>query len=334
VRKVLVIANYKKSFGGISGVVDTLLTNFKESEGLKLNLYNTKKNPFLRFFLIFNLLQKGKPYNVFHIHGCSHLGFFPIIIGVIAGKILGKRIIVTYHGGMLEDFIKKYSGFVKYFLSKSDTLTVPSTFLVNILEERGLEVEYLPNIVRLNNVSFKKRNIISPSLIITRSFEKVYNIPFAIRSFKEIQKIYPDALLRLVGSGSLESELKKLVKELDLRNVTFTGRVSNDRIGEELNKADIFINPTTVDNMPISLFEAFACGLPVLSTNVGGLPTFIEHEVNGLLIDSGNENQLVENIQFIMNNNQKAQCMINNGYNTFLKYSFESLKNNYIKLYE
>lgn len=333
-RKVLIIANYKKSVGGISGVIHTLMTNFNTSEEVELEIYNTKRSLISRMFLIFGLTIKAKNFNVLHVHGCSNFGFYPIIVGVIAGKILKKKIVITYHGGLLENFINNYSIFVKFFLSKATILTVPSSFLADILEKKKVRVEHIPNPIRLNNVYFKERKKISPDIVVTRSFEEVYNIPLAIHAFSKIQETFPDSSLRLVGDGSLEDELKTLVKKLNLKNVIFTGRISNDEIGEQLNQADIFVNPSKADNMPISLFEAFACGLPVISTDVGGIRAFIKHQHNGLLIESENIEQLVNNILFILADSKQTKSMINEGYNCMLQYSFDNLKDQYLELYK
>ncbi len=100
-----------------------------------------------------------------------------------------------------------------------------------------------------------------------------------------------------------------------------------------LNKADIYVNPTTADNMPLSLFEAFACGGPVISTNVGGLTNFIEDKVNGFLINNDDEKALIEKIEYILLNQSKIGTIIDKAYLTFQKYTWNQLKPCYYKLY-
>lgn len=332
-KKILIISNYKKSIGGISGQVEILLDKFNNNQ-ITCELFNTKTNNFKRLLLPYKLYKKSFGYDTFHIHGCSGLGFFPIIIGVLIGRYTKKKIIVTYHGGDLKKFIASYPKLVKYFLSKADVLTVPSQYLLYIFQENYLDAIYLPNIIREDNVKFKKRNIFYPKIIVTRSFEKIYNISLVIKAFAEIKKKHTGSKLYLIGDGSLKKNLQKEVKDLDVKGVVFVGRVRNSEIGNNLNKADIYINPTTADNMPISLFEAFACGLPVISTNVGGIPNFITDNENGFLIDSGNLKDLIKKIDFIVLNQDKIKPIVSKAYNTFLIYTWNFLKPKYNKLYE
>lgn len=331
--KILLISNYRPLVGGISGQIEILLEYFNDGNH-KVDLFNTKNNIFKRLVMPFALLYKGRNYDIFHIHGCSFLGFFPIIVGVTVGKILRKKIIITYHGGGLEEFIKKYKKIIKFYLKKADIITVPSKFLQFILLKNFIPSIYLPNIIRDDNVKFKRREIIKPSLIVTRSLEDVYNIPLVILAFKDLKKIVPDAKLKIVGDGKLKKYLIEMVKTEKINDIEFVGRVSNSMIGEILNSADIFVNPSNKDNMPLSLFEALACGLPVISTNVGGIPDYIIDGINGFLIAPDNKEQFISKILYILKNQQKVQEVIDNGYKTFKQLTIDNLKNEYLKLYE
>jgi glycosyltransferase involved in cell wall biosynthesis len=331
--KILLIANYKPSVGGISGQIEILLEYFNDNIN-QIDLFNTKDNIFKRILMPFVLFIKGRKYNIFHIHGCSFFGFFPIVIGVIIGRLLKKKIIITYHGGGLEEFINKYKTKVIYYLNKADIITVPSKYLQNILNDNSIKSKYLPNIIRDDNVYFKKRDILKPNLIVTRTLDEVYNIPLAIMAFKDLKKVIPDAKLTIVGDGKLKNEIYELVKKENIDDIEFVGRVPNSKIGEILNTADIFINPSNKDNMPLSLFEALACGLAVISTNVGGIPDYITDGINGFLIELNNKEQLMNKILYILNNQEEVQKIIYNGYQTFEQLTLNNLKSEYLKLYE
>ena len=331
--KILLIANYKPSVGGISGQIEILLKHFNDNKN-QIDLFNTKDNIFKRILMPFVLFIKGRKYNIFHIHGCSFFGFFPIVIGVIIGRLLKKKIIITYHGGGLDEFINKYKRKVIYNLNKADIITVPSKYLQNILNDNSIKSKYLPNIIRDDNVYFKKRDILKPNLIVTRTLDEVYNIPLAIMTFKDLKKVVPDAKLKIVGDGKLKNEIFELVKKENIDDIEFVGRVPNSKIGEILNTSDIFINPSNKDNMPLSLFEALACGLAVISTNVGGIPDYITDGINGFLIELNNKEQLINKILYILNNQDEVQKIIYNGYQTFEQLTLNNLKSEYLKLYK
>jgi len=331
--KILLIANYKPSVGGISGQIEILLKHFNDNKN-QIDLFNTKDNIFKRILMPFVLFIKGRKYDIFHIHGCSFFGFFPIVIGVIIGSLLKKKIIITYHGGELYEFINKYKTKVMYYLNKADIITVPSKYLQNILNDNSIKSKYLPNIIRDDNVYFKKRDILKPNLIVTRTLDEVYNIPLVIMTFKDLKKVVPDAKLKIVGDGKLKNEIFELVKKENIDDIEFVGRVPNSKIGEILNTSDIFINPSNKDNMPLSLFEALACGLAVISTNVGGIPDYITDGINGFLIEPNNKEQLTNKILYVLNNQAEVQKIIDNGYQTFEKLTLRNLKSEYLKLYE
>ena len=331
--KILLIANYKPSVGGISGQIEISLEYFNDNIN-QIDLFNTKDNILKRILMPFVLFIKGRKYDIFHIHGCSFFGFFPIVIGVMIGKLLKKKIIITYHGGGLDEFINKYKTKVIYYLNKADIITVPSKYLQNILNDNSIKSKYLPNIIRDDNVYFKKRDILKPNLIVTRTLDEVYNIPLAIMTFKDLKKVVPDAKLKIVGDGKLKNEIFELVKKENIDDIEFVGRVPNSKIGEILNTSDIFINPSNKDNMPLSLFEALACGLAVISTNVGGIPDYITDGINGFLIELNNKEQLINKILYILNNQDEVQKIIYNGYQTFEQLTLNNLKSEYLKLYK
>ncbi len=331
--KILLIANYKPSVGGISGQIEISLEYFNDNIN-QIDLFNTKDNILKRILMPFVLFIKGRKYDIFHIHGCSFFGFFPIVIGVMIGKLLKKKIIITYHGGELYEFINKYKTKVIYFLNKADIITVPSKYLQNILNNNSIKSKYLPNIIRDDNVYFKKREKLKPILIVTRTLDEVYNIPLSIMAFKDLKKVVPDAKLKIVGDGKLKNEILELVKKENIDDIEFIGRVPNSKIGEILNTADIFINTSNKDNMPLSLFEALACGLPVISTNVGGIPDYFTDGINGFLIEPNNKEQLTNKILYVLNNQDEVQKIIDNGYQTFEKLTLRNLKSEYLKLYQ
>jgi glycosyltransferase involved in cell wall biosynthesis len=98
-----------------------------------------------------------------------------------------------------------------------------------------------------------------------------------------VQDRWPDAELTLVGSGPEERRLRALAAELRLERVTFAGRVNPDDIAHAYAAHDIYLQTPNIDNMPTSIIEAYASGLPVVSTEAGGVPAILTHGVHGLL---------------------------------------------------
>jgi len=333
-KKILFVGNYEKSVGGISGQIEILRECLLKEE-ITAEIFTTKRCILVRFFLIFLLVFKASRYHILHIHGCSYVGgFFPIVIGTISGKLLKKKTIVTYHGGEAAIFFKKYPGFIKYFFSLADEITVQSGFLEDVFANYGIKVNVIPNILNFEYAKFRQREIIRPVLIVTRSLNRIYNIECAIRAFDIIKMKYHDASLIIVGDGPEMINLKNLVKNMNLVDVYFKGRVPNNNIFDELNEADIFVNPTTKDNMPVSVLEALACGLPVVSTNVGGIPKIIKDRLSGLLVDNNDHAEMATRITELIENHSLFKAMILNGVGLLERHKWHSVRDKWYALYE
>ena len=143
----------------------------------------------------------------------------------------------------------------------------------------------------------------------------------------------PNATLTLVGGGSIRTELEQFVKEQNIQDVTFSGRVDNSKIYEYLDKSDIMLSTPFVDNMPVSLLEGFNAGLLVISSNVGGVPYMITHRRNGLLIDSDNHQQLAEQMLYAVNHQQESQDMIHQAFQDVKSYAWFHVRSQLFTLY-
>ena len=164
-----------------------------------------------------------------------------------------------------------------------DKNIVPSRFLVDVFREFDIDASIIPNIVDLERFRFRERDPLRPRLVSTRNFDALYNVATTIRAFKIVQDRWPDATLTLVGGGAQEADLRALVAQLGLRDVTFVGRVTPQTIAQYYADNDIYIQSPNIDNMPTSVLEAFASGMPVVSTEAGGVPAILTHGVHGLL---------------------------------------------------
>ncbi len=154
----------------------------------------------------------------------------------------------------------------------------------------------MPNLVDLAQFRYRERTPLRPHLVCTRGFSAYYSVDVVVRAFAEVKKEYPEAQLDLVGGGPLEADIRKLVADLNLTGVNFTGVASRQEIGKYYDQADIFINASWLDNMPVSIIEAFAAGTPVVTTSPECMPYLVEHERTGLLSPVGDEKALAANV--------------------------------------
>lgn len=330
--KVLLISNYKPRTGGISGQVEILQRKLLE-EGITTDIFNTKGTIPYRLSLIQKLRKVGKCYDVFHIHCCSGWGFLPAVIGIRAGRLLHKRIVLTYHGGGGEKFFAKHTHLVRHYLTKTDANIVLSGFLGKVFDKYDIPYSIIPNIIELDGSHFRKRNPIQPHFICIRTLDPLYNHFCILKAFQLVKQQLPNATLTLVGGGSIRTELEQFVKEQNIQDVTFSGRVDNSKIYEYLDKSDIMLSTPFVDNMPVSLLEGFNAGLLVISSDVGGVPYMITHGRNGLLIDSDNRQQLAEQMLYAIEHQQESQDMIHQAFQEVKSYTWTNVRPQILRLY-
>lgn len=323
--KVLLVCNYKPGVGGISGQVEALQRHLRE-EGLQADIFSTKGSALKRLVLPLRLHKIISGYDVVHIHCCSGGGFLPAVLGINAAKRIGKRSILTYHGGGAEAFFSKHGNLVKKYLTRTDTNIVLSGFLGKVFDKYDIPYIIIPNIIELDESLYRERNAIQPSFICIRTHESIYNIPCILRAFKLVKEQIPEATLTLVGDGSLHDDLISQVAEMGLKDVTFTGRVDNSVIYRYLDKADIMLSSPVVDNMPVSLLEAMNAGLLVISSNVGGVPYIIEDGVTGLLFNSKDDQALAEKMLWAVNCQDESKRIIHNAKARINMYSWAEVK--------
>jgi len=146
----------------------------------------------------------------------------------------------------------------------------------------------------------------------------------ALRAFAIVKQTHENARMDIVGTGSEEPKLRAWVAEKRLEGVFFHGPVPNDEMPKYLDEADILLNPTNVDNLPMSLIEAFANGLPVVSTKVGGIPDLVGEET-ALLVEAGNYRAMAEKILCLLANPVLAQGLITSGRKLSESFSWERI---------
>lgn len=203
-------------------------------------------------------------------------------------RLIGKPYILTLHGGNLPVFAQSYPRRIRRLLSSANVVTTPSPYLLEALRLYRKDIRLLPNPLDLSHYIFGLREHPSPRLIWLRAFHKIYNPTLAIRSLSVLVRDFPDVHLTMIGPDKGDGSLKlvhHLARKLGIAERLFLpGKVSKAAVPHWLNQGDIFLNTTNVDSNPVSVLEAMACGLCVVTTNVGGLPHMVEHEDEALLV--------------------------------------------------
>lgn len=203
-------------------------------------------------------------------------------------RMVGKPYLLVLRGGDLPAFARRWPRRVKHLLQSAAAVTTPSPYLREQMSPYRADLLLQHNPLDLNRYNFRRRERPQPRLIWLRAFHETYNPSLAPRVVALLAQDIPDVHLIMVGRDKGDGSLQAMQRTATALGVStridLPGGVSKAEVSEWMNKGDIFLNTTNVDNTPISVLEAMACGLCVVSTNVGGIPYLLKHEHTALLI--------------------------------------------------
>lgn len=330
--RILIIANYTPSFGGISGQVE-VLRHCLCRERIKNSIFSLRGNAFKRIIYFSRLLCVARNYDVLHIHGCSWRGFLPIIMGVIAGGLWKKRIIITYHGGDADKYFAKKSRFVKRWLLRADKVIVLNGYLEKVFDKYHIPCVVIPNIVELNEPIQRKEHE-GIQFISVRHLRSLYNIPCVLNAYHKVKQQYPQCSLTILGQGPQREELEQMVQDLHILDVDFVGQVPNTEIMRYLSESDIMLSAPHVDNMPVSVLEAMNAGVLVISSRVGGVPYMIEEGKTGLFFTDDNADELAEKMIWAIEHPEERAAMVVRAQKDVQKYTWKNIRSQLLQLYE
>jgi len=343
-KNICIVSPFPPPYGGMAIQAQKLVSLLRES-GFKVIVIKTNADlpnsinllskikglrTILRLFIFLINLHKTLPQVevVYFLTGFFNFFFWVTYPALILIKLHGKRVVLSARGGEAQKFFQRYGVLVKPILKRVDTISVPSGFLRDVfMEAFHIKTIVVPNIADLNQFKYRERLSIRPKLLTTRSLEKIYNVACVIKAFEKVHGHFPESSLGIVGDGSQRTKLEHLVKELGLNGrVTFYGRIEHADIQNYYNQYDIFVNASDVDNQPGVILEAFASGLPVVSTKAGGIPYMVEDKVTGLLVDKGDCEALAEKVIQLLREPELAQGLAKNARAECQKYSWENIK--------
>jgi L-malate glycosyltransferase len=279
------------------------------------------------------LLRELRHADVVHVFSASYFSFLLAPLpAVLIARLLGKPVVMNYRSGEAPDHLK-HSAIARATLRRVEQNAVPSRFLHEVFAGFGIRSEIIPNIVDGERFRFRRRDRLHPRVLSTRNFEALYNLPCTLRAFRVVQDRYPDATLTLVGAGSQDAAVRALAAELQLRNVTFAGRVPPDDIWRYYAEADIYLQTPNIDNMPTSVLEAFASGCPVVATRAGGVPAILTDQAQGLLVECGDHQAAGAAILRLLGDPALARGLADAAFESCAKYQWSSVRTQWLALY-
>ena len=344
--KVALVAPSPKNVGGQSVQAQRLLDAFADDEKIELSfIANNPETVFenikfirtiftsIKFWLLlFKQIPQTKIFHIFSSGTTSYI--ISTLPPLFIAKLFRKKTILHYHTGEAETHLKNWKLTAKPTMKRFDKIVVPSEFLVNIFAKFELKAEAIFNFVESEKFKFRDRKPLRPIFLSNRNFEAHYQVSDILRAFRLIQNRFPTAELLVAGTGSEEKSLRKLAEDLKLENTEFLGRIEPQKMPEIYDRADIYLNSSIVDNMPLSFIEAFSCGLPIVSYATGGIPYICESDETALLVESKDFEALAREAIRLLENDELAQKIIAKAHGECVKYSWENVRGQWFEIYE
>jgi glycosyltransferase involved in cell wall biosynthesis len=268
-----------------------------------------------------------------HVFSASYSSFLLAPLpAILVARALRRPVVLNYRSGQARDHLRR-SAIARAAIARVDRNVVPSRFLVDVFGAFGIDATIVPNIVDLERFKYRERDPLSPRLLSTRNFDALYNVAATLRAFRIVQDRWPAAALTLVGNGPQEAELRALASRLELRNVTFAGRVKPDEIAGFYAANDIYVQSPDIDNMPTSVVEAFASGLPVVSTAAGGVPTIVTDGRHGLLAPIGDHVTIGRHLLRLLDDPAFARQLAREGRATCRACTWPAVREQWLRVY-
>ena len=255
------------------------------------------------------LVRELRKADVVHVFSASYSSFLLAPLpAILVARLLGKPVVVNYRSGEAPDHLRR-SRVARTILRRADLNVVPSRFLRDVFASFGIPATIVANTIDLSRFTYRERRPLRPRLLSTRNLDALYNVACTLRAFARVQERYPEATLTLVGTGAEEPRLRALAAELQLRHVTFAGAVAPAEIARYYADADIYVQTPSIDNMPGSVIEAFGSGLPVVATDVGGVPAILTDGVHGLLAPDNDDAAVADRICRLLEQPEYARAL-------------------------
>jgi glycosyltransferase involved in cell wall biosynthesis len=273
-------------------------------------------NRYLRLLdIITTLVRYGRRLDILILDVFGGRSFVVEDVASFLGRLFGLRVIMYLHGGAMPEFMGRYPRWAKRVLSRADALVTPSPFLARAVAHRGLTARVIPNVIDLSKYQYRHRASVRPRLFWMRSFHPIYNPLMAIRVLADLKTDCPDASLVMAGQNKgQEAEVRLVAQQLGVSDaVRFCGFLDMSGKVREGLEADIFLNTSRIDNMPVALVEACAMGLPVVTTNVGGIPDLMRNGETGILVPDEDDKAVVDAIRRLIGEPDLAGRLSANG---------------------
>lgn len=224
----------------------------------------------------------------------------------------GVPVVLHLHGGNLPSFCDRNPRWAKRLLGAGHPVVAPSTYLARSLR-RWADIRVIPNVIDLDDYAFVERRSLAPRLLWMRTFHSAYRPDLAVSVLEHVRRRFPGATLTMAGQEKgMGAAVRAMVREKGLeRAVRFPGFLDPSAKRREFAAHDIFLNTNRIDNMPVSLLEAGAFGLPIVATDVGGVRDLVGD--GAMLVPEGDALRMTAAVETLLGDPELSERLSREG---------------------
>jgi glycosyltransferase involved in cell wall biosynthesis len=310
--RTLIVGNFLSSHGASRGVCEELAPRLRESGWTVLTTSDRRRKLARLADMLSSIWQRRDNYDVAQVDVYSGPAFRWAEAACWLLRRIGKPYVLTLHGGGLPEFAKTERRRVQRLLRHAKAVTVPSQYLLHQMAENREDLTHLPNGLQVAAYAARRpRQTLQPRLIWLRAFHNVYNPTMAVRVIARLKNEFPSIQLTMVGpdKGDFSREGTLAVAEIHdvLPHLRVQDSIPKAQVPDLLSTGDVFLNTTNVDNTPVSVLEAMASGLCVVSTNVGGIPYLLQSGQDGLLVPADDDKAMAAEVRRLLTDGALAK---------------------------
>ncbi|HEX5055624.1 MAG TPA: glycosyltransferase [Gammaproteobacteria bacterium] len=273
--------------------------------------------------------------DVVHVFSASYWSFLLAPVpAMVAARLFRKRVVLHYHSGEAYDHLANWGVFVHPWLRLADEIVVPSEYLREVFSRYGYRTRVIRNIVDTTRFRFRRRDPLRPHLLSVRNFESYYRVDIILQAFAYIRHRFPDATLTLAGEGGEEQMLRQIAARIPGGAIRFVGRVEPGQMQELYDGADIFVNASVVDNQPVSVLEAFAAGLPVVTTATGDIAAMVREGETGRIVPPEDPLAIAEAVIALLEDPDSAQGLAQKAREEAERYTWFRVRDSWASAYK
>lgn len=280
-------------------------------------------------------LAKLRHADIVHIYSASYWSFLLAPLpALLTARQLGKPVLLNYHSGEAADHLAHWGSLIHPWLRMVDEIVVPSKYLQGVFAAHGYPARVIHNTIDTSRFRYRPRTPLRPHFLSVRNLEPHYGVEQTLIAYALIKTTFPNATLTVSGIGSQEQELRQLCEALGVADVRFLGRVEPDAMPALYDSADVFLNASYIDNQPLSLLEAMASGMPIVTTGVGDIANMMGDGAHGSLVPVGDPAAMAKAATMLLEQPERALLTAQRANQALSRYAWPNVRTGWAQVYE